>query len=369
MSEISYSLKIGGSPAPADVIASVKEVEVESTVDAASILRLRLAIAQTEQDDWTLLKDDLFKPLTPLSISVSIGTQNRTLLNAYVATTDVSYSATPGESTCEVIALDATMLMNLEEKVTAWANQSDSDIANAVLQKYNLGADVHSVPGSLKDPEGTPMQRGTDSRFLRRLAQRNGFEFYIQPTPSGTDQAYFGPPKLSDPFQAVISLNVGLGTNVTEFKVSYHMLRPTTVVAATLDVPSKSPQPVSVSTASTNQLGNQSVLSRVSTTPVLRPAQTGLMHSADLNAMAQGVVDRSSWALEAEGTIGPDVGVLRPGLNLNVRGAGAAYSGTYYVVSVTHRITLDGYLQRFRAWRNAVSMSGSEGYKDTDTDA
>jgi phage protein D len=369
LSEISYSVKIDGSPASADVIASVKDVEIESTVELASIVRLRLAIAQTEQDDWTLLKDDLFKPLTPIAVSVSIGNLTTTLINGYVTSTDVTYSGTPGESTYEVVGLDATMLMNLEEKVTAWANQSDSDIATTVLQQYNLNADVHSVPGSLKDPEGTPLQRGTDSRFLRRLAQRSGFEFYVQPTRSGDDQAYFGPPKVTEPFQAVLSVNVGPGSNVTEFRVRYHMLKPTTVVAAALDVSSKAPQPVSVTSPSSNQLGGQSALDRITKTPVLRPAQTGLMHSSDLNALAQGIVDRTSWALEAEGTVGPDVGVLRPGLNVNIRGAGALFSGSYYVVGVTHKIGLEGYLQRFTARRNAVSMTGSEGYRETDTNA
>jgi phage protein D len=225
------------------------------------------------------------------------------------------------------------------------------------------------VPGSLKDPEGTPLQRGTDTRFLRRLAQRNGFEFYVQPDSAGSDQAYFGPPKLTDPFQAVLSVNVGPDTNVSEFKVRYHMLKPSTVVASALDTKTKSPQPVTVSSPSSNQLGSQSALSRVSQTPVLRPAQTGLMHSSDLQALAQGLVDRSAWALEAEGTVGPVAGVLRPGLNVNVRGAGALNSGSYYVTKVTHSISLDGYLQRFTAHRNAVSATGSEGYQDTDVSA
>ena len=369
MSEISYTLKLGGSPAPADVMASIKDVEVESAVDVASIFRLRLAIAQTDQGDWTLLNPDQFSPLSTVAIAIKIANQTTTLINGYVAATNVTYSDTPGESICEVIGLDATALMNLEEKVKAWANQSDSDIASSILQQYSLSADVHSVPGSLKDPEGTPLQRGTDTRFLRRLAQRNGFEFYVQPDSSGTDKAYFGPPKLTEPFQAVLAVNVGPDSNVTEFKVRYHMLKPSTVVASALDISSKSPQPVTVSSPSSDQLGGQSVLSRVSQTPVLRPAQTGLMHSNDLQALAQGLVDRSAWALEAEGTVGPIAGVLRPGLNVNVRGAGALYSGSYYVTRVTHSVTLEGYLQRFGARRNAVSMTGSEGYQDTDVNA
>ena len=44
----------------------------------------------------------------------------------------------------------------------------------------------------LIEPEGTTIQRGTDIRFLRRLARRNGFDCYVQPEPlSGLDVGHF----------------------------------------------------------------------------------------------------------------------------------------------------------------------------------
>ena len=62
----------------------------------------------------------------------------------------------------------------------------------------------------------------------------------------------------------------------------------------------------------------------------------------------------------AEGTVGPDVGVLRPGSTVNVRGVGLFFNGSYYVTRVNHTIETDSYVQKFEAQRNAVKMTGAE---------
>ena len=38
-----------------------------------------------------------------------------------------------------------------------------------------------------------PRQQETDLAFMRRLAQRNGFVFYVEPVTFGVNRAYFGP--------------------------------------------------------------------------------------------------------------------------------------------------------------------------------
>ena len=45
---------------------------------------------------------------------------------------------------------------------------------------------------------------------------------------------------------------------------------------------------------------------RVLPPPITRPADTGLFRTGELQSAAQAVADRSSWALVAEGEIGPD---------------------------------------------------------------
>ena len=84
--------------------------------------------------------------------------------------------------------MDATMLMNLQEKVMAWP-MPDSQIAQAIFAQYIITPMVSPTLPSLVETEGTTTQRGTDIRFLRRLAQRNGYECFVQPRPAERDRS------------------------------------------------------------------------------------------------------------------------------------------------------------------------------------
>ena len=85
----------------------------------------------------------------------------------------------------------------------------------------------------------------------------------------------------------------------------------------------------------------------------------GQLRRLDLQAIA----DESSWAVLAEGTVGLDAGILRPGKLINVRGAGRLFSGSYLATRIGHTLTREGsYTQAFHARRNAVGMTGAELY-------
>ena len=139
---------------------------------------------------------------------------------------------------------------------------------------------------------------------------------------------------------------------MSDLRVTQDMFRPTTVVGNTVDA-SHAAQSTSV-TAVTSAVGQTSALSRLSSPPVARLGGTGLTSSSDLQTAAQAMVDRASMALVAEGTVDASVGPLRPADVITLAGAGPAYSGPWVVRRVSHRISADGYSQRFTAARNAV---------------
>jgi phage protein D len=361
---LSYTLTIDGSPAEAELLGAIRELDVDASLEAASSFRLAISVSRTSSGDWTVLEQDSFTPLLPVGIRVQVGSATpRALINGYVASQSVRYGEQPGETVLEVTGLDATMLMNLEEKVTAWQDLADGDIASTIFGDHDLLPDVQSTSPVLADPEGTTIQRGTDIRFLRKLAQRNGFECYVQPDPtSGVDTGVFKPRSLSGAPEAVLSVGVGEQTNVSDFTVRHEMTRPTTATANALDISSKSTESATISSSFEQPLGVDAALDQLDPAPVVLPAATGLVKTADLQTFAQSIVDRSSWSVVAEGEIGPAAGVLRPGGIVNVRGAGSAYDGSYYVTRVHHRIEGVRYTQRFEARRNAVHATGSEVY-------
>jgi phage protein D len=207
------------------------------------------------------------------------------------------------------------------------------------------------------------MQRATDIHFLRQRAERNGFEFYVQPeTAFGLDFAYFRPPQLSGTPSAVLNVNMGPETNVVDFRAGYEMDAATAAVSSGIDVYTKTVQQAVALTSGQVPMGLEPALLRNTSAPVVRPAGMGPMTNGELQSVTQAIADRSSFAVTAEGTVDQGVGILRPGTLVNVRGAGRLFNGTYYLARVTHTITREDYTQRFFARRNAVTMTGTELY-------
>jgi phage protein D len=366
MPGLATMLQIGFAPAPPPVVDAVEEIVVESTLETSSAFRIRLGIAQNDLGDWRFLQEDLFRPLVPITVRVAVGAVPvpTALINGFISQQDVTYADEAGSSTLEIGGLDATHLMNLQEKVTPWPNLPDGVIAAAIFAQYPpIVPMVQPTPPTLIEPEGTTIQRGTDLRFLRRLASRNGFDMYVQPEPfTGVDQGFFRPRQTLGAPQAVLNVHMGSETNVAGFRVRYDMTQPTGVIAAGLDTMTKAPQPALAPVSVQPPLGVEPSLTRVLPPPVVRPVDTGEMRTAELQALAQGIADRSSFAVVAEGEVGPDVGVLRPGGLVAVRGLGRLYNGLYLLTRVRHRISEDGYVQSFEARRNAVTMTGAEPY-------
>lgn len=365
MPDLAFTVSVRDRPLSAETLDAVQEIEVDASLEAASTFRLRIGVAQ-EQGDWTVLKDNPFAPLTPVAVRLQARTPiPEALLNGFISHHAVTYGDRPGESVLEVSGMDATLLMNAEEKVKAWENQADGQIASSILSSYNLTPRASGLDRSpvLSNPDGTTIQRGTDIRFLRRLAARNGFECYVQPEPSsGVDFGYFGPPQLSSSPQAVLTVAAGEQTNVRGFTVRWEMTRPAQARTAAVDARTKRTETATKQTASEQALGSGPALGELSPAPLVRVRADGLTSSGDLQRLAQALVDRSSWALVAEGELATGMPILRPGKIVNVRGAGRLYDGSWYVTRVRHRIDRRGYAQRFEARRNAVRATGAEVY-------
>lgn len=85
-----------------------------------------------------------------------------------------------------------------------------------------------------------------------------------------------------------------------------------------------------------------------------------------MQTYAQAVVDRSAWAITADGELNTVAygGLLRAKRPVNVRGAGRQFSGTYYVEKVLHTISGEGYTQRFTLRRNALGLVGRERFTE-----
>jgi phage protein D len=353
-----WELRIDGSPAPAEVVGAVRVLEVEDHADLADMLRLQLAIAvQADGETWSGLDDSRFPRLTPLRVSATFEDgRTEPLIEAHVVDVRSRLSPAAGGSMMEVVAMDPSVLLTLEERVKAWPDLSDSQIASTIFSDAGLSPVVRDSTPVRREDDHTTMQRGTDLAFLRKLAQRNGYECYVE-LGSQRPEGHFHPPDLNRPEQGVLSVNLGPATNVDAFQARYDMLAATTAQVSGIDASSASEQPAQAQANQEPVLGDQPALGSDRPRKVLL-SHTGMADASELQALAQGVVERSSWAVSAEGEVnGADYGaVLRAKRPVLVRGAGQAFSGRYYVEQVTHVFAVDGWVQRFRLRRNAAGV-------------
>jgi phage protein D len=369
MPAVSYTLEIDGSPVPAALISAVKRIEVEDHAELADMLRLRIAISVDPAGTrWTVVDDDSFKRLANVRIKVDVGRETQTLISAYVVETRTVFSNQPGQSMLDVVAMDPTVLMNLEEKVKAWPDMSDSDVATAIFSDaaYGFQPVVEDTSVQRSENQQTLLQRGTDIRFLKQLAHRNGYECFVEVNAdSGQIEGHFHPPRLDEPPQPALTVNTGETTNVNHFRVRHDMLKPVEAQVTGLDVDSRETQPAEATSSEREGLGSKAAHSTDRPRRLLL-ARTAMADAGELQAYAQAIVDQSSMAIYAEGELTTSVygSLLRAKRSVSVRGVGRDFSGVYYVERVLHVIDTNGYVQRFTLRRNALGLEGNERFAE-----
>ena len=371
MPAVTYTLSINGAPARQDLLQAIQQIEVEDHATMADMLRLRIVIGVKDGcAGWSFVDDDLFSRLAKLRVSVSVGSgRAETLINAVIIETNANFANQPGSSILNVVAMDPTVLMNLQEKVKAWPNMADSDVANSIFSSpdYKFTPIVDVTKWKRQENEQTLIQRGTDIQFLQQLAQRNGFECYVETNGrTGAVEGHFHAPRLKQSPQGVLSVNMRDVTNVNSFNARFDMLRPATAQATNLDVESRSDQQARITGSALSALGKNTALEAQRQRRVL-PSQTGLARTGELQAYTQALVDQSALAITAEGELNTVAygGILRAKRPVLVRGAGQQFSGTYYVERVHHILTADSYKQGFTLRRNALGLSGRESFVES----
>ncbi len=367
MPAISYTLTLDGSPLDAAVLGKLRKVECEEHTDLADLLRLTFTLTQRDNNSgWAVLDDDVFPRLAKLNLSITVGSNNaQPIMEAYVVEVAAEYGNDPAVNTLSVVAFDATVLMNLEEKARAWASMADSDIASTIFGEYSLSTDVSSTQPTRADNVQTVIQRGSDIQFLRQLARRNGFECYVDLDSSGTPTGHFHLPKYSDTPQGTLSIGMGRDSTIESLKLRYDLLRPVDADIANLDVYQTDAQTAAITSVTAEALGSTSTLGTDRPRKIL-VNPLGLTDAGELQTYAQAVTNRAALAIRAEGELNAQnyEGILRAKHPVLVRGVGREFSGTYYVERVLHSFEAGSYKQNFTLRRNATGVAGQEDFTE-----
>jgi hypothetical protein len=368
---VNLTLLIGPTvpvPATPDIAEALQSVSVTQNDEGRSGFQLVLQIGRagpTDLLDYALLLNPLLRPFNRVILMVLFNAMPKVLIDGLITNQQFSPGNAPGTATLTLTGEDVSIAMDMTKKRAEWPAMSEMVIANLIIGTYAQYGLVPMVmpPPSIDQPlpiERTPVQQGTDLEYLKTMAQRFGFVFYVEPGPApGVNTAYWGPPKRAGLPQRALTVSPGPESNVDNINFTYNAMAPTIVDDVVQDRLTNTSLPVM--TFASLRLPP---LAAMPALPFQLPnVRTSLLEQSpglsviEAYARAQGVTDRSvDSVVTAQGEL--DAlrygNVLTPRGIVGLRGAGFTHDGFYYVKSVSHAISRGQFKQRFSLTREGT---------------
>jgi len=368
LGQLQLTLLVGPTvavPAPPTLIDALDKVEVTQTDEGRSGFQLTFTAGRggvLGLLDYPVVMLPLLRPFNRVILVLTFKGVPRVLMDGMVTHQQLQPSNDPAASTFTVTGEDVSVMMDLQEKTAEHPAQPEAVIAIkliAAYAKYGL-VPVVIPPASADVPlpvERVPVQQGTDLDYLTRLAQRNGYVFYVTPGPAPfVNMAYWGPPKRAGLPQRALSVNMGHDTNVESLDFHTGALQPTLVEGQIRDRLSNQTVPVRTFASTRVPLAAQPAW--LVNQPNVHETQLRVsgLSAVQAFARAQALTDTSIDTVTAEGEMDGlrYGGVLQAGGVVGVRGAGLSHDGVYYVKKVTHTLSKETYKQKFTITREGM---------------
>jgi hypothetical protein len=346
------------APAPAGVLAALEKVEVTNDAENGDGFQMTFLVDKGKSLDFDLLSDGSVDPFNRVIIGVVLGVMPEVLIDGIITHHQLEPGTGEGTSRLIVTGKDVSVMLDLEEKNDKYENQPDFLIVTRLIAGYMQYGLVPAVTPTTDIPimlQRIPRQHETDLAFIKRLAQRNGFVFYIEPLTFGVNTAYWGPDNRIGIPQPALTANMGSWTNVTSLRTSQDALSPVATKGTFVEPITK----ISIPIPSLPSLR----IPPLSSSPTQARRIIILRNSANQNP-AQAAVNAVSTVTNAPESMNADGeletvkygNVLRARKLVGVRGIGLSYDGNYYVKKVTHTIDLGktSYTQSFKISREGT---------------
>jgi hypothetical protein len=348
---------------PRHVIESLTSAQVTST-GGRSGFQLVFTWAKGSPIDNDL-QSGFFDPLVRVILIVTVNGTPDVLMDGLITRQDMAPSDQPGMATLTITGSDmsaAMELTNLTGLIPYPAMPAEAIVALIVAKYAVFGVVPLVIPSPLVNVDlpidKIPKQLGTDLDYVRRLASRTGYVFYVEPGPSiGMSVAYWGPEIRYGEVQPALSINLDASTNVDSLNFSFDGVSRTLYVLnvyvkeikATLPIPLPDvgvlKPPLAAKEALPLKLEPLDPVEGVGKLNPIQAASIGLARASQSGDVVTGSgsldVTRYGRVLKARKLVG-------------VRGAGRTYDGVYYVKSVTHNIKRGEYKQSFSLAREGV---------------
>jgi hypothetical protein len=349
-------------PVPREVLDALTDVQVTTTTGKATGFQLTFNLStRSPLHTIFLLSGGSIMPVIRVIIVVTINAVSEVIMDGVITNHEVTPGKDSSMATLTVTGEDLSKVMDyFDFSGIPYPCMPPFARVALVLAKYAvLGIVPKVIPSVMVDvplpTERIPRHKGKDLTYIKNLAEKVGYVFYIEPGPSpGMSVAYWGPEvKVGIP-QPALSINMDAHTNVESLSCSLNSDEKKLPIVFIQEPNSKAviPIPIPDITPLNPPLGAVPLIPKgveiIDETAKESPVKAALIGLAKAAKMADGVTGSGSLNVLRYGRI------LKARRLVGVRGVGTAFDGLYYVSSVTHKIKRGEYKQDFTLTRNGL---------------
>lgn len=349
-------------PVSRDVLDAMTDLQVTTTTGQTSGFRLTFKMNnQSTLPALFLLAAGSIAPLVRVIIVVTLNGVSEVIMDGVMTNYELSSGSDSSQTTLTVIGEDLSKLMGFFDfSGIPYPCMPPFARVALVLAKYAvLGIVPKVIPSVMVDvplpTERIPRQKGNDLTYIKGLAEKVGYVFYIEhgPTP-GMNVAYWGPEVKVGVPQPALNVNMDAHTNVESLSCSFNSDKKKLPIVLIQEPNSKAPIPIPIPdiTPLNPPLGALPPIPKgtelIDETAKESPVKAALIGLAKAAKMSDAVSATGSLNVLRYGRI------LKARRLVGVRGAGTAFDGLYYVSSITHKIQRGEYKQDFTLTRNGL---------------
>jgi phage protein D len=337
-----FDVKVGGLTLQADVRQRVQDVTYENSRDAADMFTVRLS-----DPDLSLADSDLYSVGASAEIHMGYAGNLQPMMLGEITAVQPSLPQS-GAPTLTLTGYDKSQRMRHNDpgRVT-YKELNDSLIAALIAAENLLIPVVDPAPFPTQD---STQQTGSDWALLTKLAERNGFELFVN-----WDKLYFRFPRPQTQrvvlewgrnllsFEPRLSTATQAGIQVIR---GYNYELAQTVVAVLPSLALGGDIQAVFDRIGSNFVQQLIDLGRrvVNDQPVKTPLDALVVAKALLQQLLDGLYEGSGSC--------PGMPELAAGSQVEIRGVGKRFSGTYRLRKVTHTIGDGGYRTDFEVSQN-----------------
>jgi phage protein D len=332
----------------------VGSVEVYEKINQTTTYKIRFLIDICDEDIAEYVEGPLYPP-SNLSVWAEVDDQLVCLVSGPITKQEAHLEHGGAGSWLEVEGADVSHGLSVKVKKGVYHNQTDDQVVRQILNNYGIRPAVEATPTSRHLEENSSLaQREYDLSFIRRLAQRNGFHFWVTFDDQENATGHFKPRQIDGAPAAELRVNLDKST-MDNLRINWDTNKPTRATAAQVNKRNVTVMNTPVDINKEIKLGAQRL------DEILGPGAHTIEISVpeeDAGALETRMIAalrEAQWFINA---------TCRTSMNrlcklvsihtmIDILGAGSRHSGKYYVTGVKHTIDSVAHIMDLELERNA----------------